>query len=208
MRCLMSSGSLLPHFSLSHQSTVFFEFFLMLGQSDIDLTAVSLFSPIACPSSLLLWGAHDQKLSRHSPRRAAQRAPRGRSHRRSVPGCHVHASPTGDSHSRQQPTAGSAHPQRLKLPLSVPANTNCSIFFLRKIQKSTQKLISVCERSWKSQTQLCLYSSNDNLRIYFQALHDVKFFNWGVSVPQTFYFDDRDCAFPAKYGCNLLKRLG
>lgn len=70
----------------------------------------------ARPPSLLLWGAHDQELPRHSSRRPAQRAPGGRAHRRSVPGCHVHASQTGHAHGRQQPSAaGSAHPQRLKI---------------------------------------------------------------------------------------------
>lgn len=74
-----------------------------------------LFSPSACSSSLLCWGAHHQKLPSHGPRRPAQRAARGWTHRRSVPGCHVHPSQTGHAHSHQQPPAGSAHPQCLKI---------------------------------------------------------------------------------------------
>lgn len=68
----------------------------------------------ACPSPLLRRGAHHQKLPRHSPRRPAQRAPRGWPHRRSVPGRHVHAAPSGHAHSHQQPSAGPACHHRLK----------------------------------------------------------------------------------------------
>ncbi len=143
MRCLMGSGSVLPYFFLSHQSLLLFFYLFFLNssfcldtQSPISMGFFS-FLPSARPSSLLLWGAHDQELPRHGPRGPAQRAPRGRTHCRSVPGCHVHASTTGHSHSHQQPTAGSAHPQRLKWSLSVPANfrlsDQCSIF--KKIQK-------------------------------------------------------------------------
>lgn len=86
-----------------------------------NLTSISLFlffppfSPLSARSSPVLrrW-AHHQELPRHSSRRPAERAPRGRTHRRSVPGRHVHTSPTGHSYSRQQPSAGSAHPQHLR----------------------------------------------------------------------------------------------
>lgn len=67
----------------------------------------------ACASTLLLWRAHHQELPCHSPRRPAQRPPRGRTHRGPVPGCHVYTSQTGHSHSHQQPSADSAHPKCL-----------------------------------------------------------------------------------------------
>lgn len=137
----------------------------------------SLFS--ACPSSLLLRGAHNQELPRYGPRCPAQRAPRGRTHCRSVPGCHVHAAPTGHSHNCQQPSAGPACRQRLKWPLPVPANTGHSHqlqLFLRKYKKFTHKLliflyVKVRGSPTHNLASLDLLKKNYTLRIYFVALH-------------------------------------
>lgn len=100
----------------------------------------------ACPSFVLRWWAHHQELPSHSSRRSAKRPPRGRTHRRPVPRSHVHNSPTGHSHSCNQPPAGSADPQCLRWSLPDDLGHPWTVD------------ISVCERSWKSPKQLCLFA--------------------------------------------------
>lgn len=74
------------------------------------------FSPplSACSTSVFRRGAHHQELPRHRPRRTSQRAAGGRTHRRPVPGRHVHSAASGHAHSHQQPPADTGHRQRVK----------------------------------------------------------------------------------------------
>lgn len=74
-----------------------------------------LFPPSSAGStSVLCRGAHHQELPRHRPRRTPQRAPRSRTHRRPVPGRHVHSTAAGHARSHQQPPADTGHRQCVK----------------------------------------------------------------------------------------------
>ncbi len=178
-------------FPLSSIPPLFFQkFLIMLGH--IYLNVVFLF-PAARTSSLLLWGAHDQELPRHSPRRLAQRAPWGRTHRRSVPGCYVHASPTGHSHSRQQPSAGSAHPQRLKMPVCFPANSRLSDqlqhFFFPENTEMCPWTVNSCTRQYIfAFTQVMTHWGS-----IFLALSIMWNWDWVFWLLRVLFWDDLNC---------------
>lgn len=70
--------------------------------------------PSAGSTPVLRRGAHHQELPCHRPRRTSQRPAGGGTHRRPVPGRHVHSAAAGHAHSHQQPPADAGHRQCVK----------------------------------------------------------------------------------------------
>lgn len=147
----------------------------MLGQSDIDLTVVSLFLFFPPVSLSLVSSSPGNTRSETTPPQST--APCSAGSARPVASPISSWVPCTRFPDRRLPQPPATHSRLSPPPVSEIASlSSCQhqlqhFLFEKNPKVYPETVISVCERSWKSQTQLCLYSSNDNLRIYFLALH-------------------------------------